>query len=193
MYLAKIIVYISILVWLLPPFKQLKGGFFLYFLILGYSDPLALLLGWLFKLNSYYLHLIVAFLLALSILYYNKNLNIKWIGSLTLILILSLLFETKSTFVLSIIIFRIFVIVQIFIIFIKEFFLNRNINFYFSILLLYELTTLLKYTAVAINYTTGIYMFFLSLAFEILIGIFFIFYNIQNSPRIKLPFDSSNP
>src|SRR5674476_662082 len=89
MYLAKIFVYVSILIWLLPPFKQLKGGYFLYFLIIGYSDPLALFLGWIFKLNVEYSHLITAFLLTISILFYNNNLNLKWIILLFLLLILS--------------------------------------------------------------------------------------------------------
>src|ERR1035437_9359451 len=89
MYLAKFIVYFSILIWLLPPFRQLKGGYFLYFLTLGYSDPLVFLFLKLFHLNVEYIHLIIAFILTLSVLFYNKNLNWKWLIVLLLYVIFS--------------------------------------------------------------------------------------------------------
>jgi hypothetical protein len=88
MYLARIIIYISILIWLIPPFKQLKGGYFLYFLILGYSDPLAIMLL-RFRIDVQFVHIITAFLVTISVLYYNKNLNLKWIAALFLLLGLS--------------------------------------------------------------------------------------------------------
>jgi hypothetical protein len=166
----------------------LKGGYFLYFLILGYSDPLALFLGWLFKLNANYTHLIIAFLLTISILYYTKNLNYKWIIALILLLILSIWKGDRDIRYLTIIIFHFLIFAQILIPSIKEFYQRHKINIYFSVLSVYELTTILKYTAFAYNYASGVYFFYLSAVFEMVIGLFFIFFNVQNSPYIKLPF-----
>lgn len=188
MYLAKIIINISIIIWLLPPFRQLKGGYFLYFLILGYSDPLALIFVRFFKLDANYIHLIIAFLLTISILYYTKNLNSKWIISLILFLMLSIWKGNRDIRYLSIIIFHCLIFTQILIPSIKEFYQGHRINIYFTVLLIYELTTILKYTAFAYNYFSGVYLFYLSLVFEMFIGIFFIFFNLLNSPHIKLPF-----
>ena len=188
MYLAKILAYISIIIWLLPPFRQLKGGYFLYFLILGYSDPLALIFLRFFKLDINYTHLIIAFLLTISILYYTKNLNSKWIISLILFLILSIWKGNRDIRYLSIIIFNCLIFAQILIPSIKEFYQGHRINIYFTVLLIYELTTILKYTAFAYNYFSGVYLFYLSLVFEMFIGLFFIFFNLHNSPHIKLPF-----
>jgi hypothetical protein len=70
---------------------------------------------------------------------------------------------------------------------VKEFYQKQRINIYFSILLIYELTTILKFIIYSYNYTSGIYMFYLSLVFEMVIGLFFILYNLENSPIIKLP------
>jgi hypothetical protein len=186
MYLAKIIAYISILVWLLPPFKQLKGGYFLYFLISGYSDPLALLLGQVFKLDPYYTHLLIAFLLSISILFYSKKLNSKWIASLILLLMLSLWLGDKNTIFIPIIIFRFLIILQLLNSFANEFLLKQRINIYLSVLIFYEITIMLKYAAVGCNYSLGIYFYYLTSVFGMLICLFFIFYNLQNSPLIKL-------
>lgn len=188
MYLAKIIINISIIIWLLPPFRQIKGGYFLYFLILGYSDPLALIFLRFFKLDANYTHLIIAFLLTISILYYTKNLNSKWIISLILFLILSIWKGNRDIIYLSIIIFNCLIFAQILIPSIKEFYQGHRINIYFTVLLIYELTTILKYTAFAYNYFSGVYLFYLSLVFEMFIALFFIFFNLHNSPHIKLPF-----
>ncbi|MDR3610179.1 MAG: hypothetical protein P4L27_06420 [Ignavibacteriaceae bacterium] len=149
---------------------------------------MVMLLGSLFKLHPYYTHISVAFLLTLSVLFYNKNLNYKWIVSLVLLLILSICFGNKNTLLFSIILFRILVVLQIFIALANEFFSKHSISLYFSVLLFYEITVILKLTAVAFNYSTGIYLFYFSLAFELLIGIFFVFCNRQNSPLFKLPF-----
>src|SRR5674476_584731 len=130
MYLAKIFVYISILIWLLPPFRQLKGGYFLYFLILGYSDPLALFLLKFIKLNINYTHLIVAYLLAISILFYAKNLNVKWNIILFLFLILSLLINIREMRYFSIISFHGLILSQLLILSVKEFYQENKINLY---------------------------------------------------------------
>lgn len=186
MYLAKIIAYISILVWLLPPFKQLKGGYFLYFLISGYSDPLVILLGEVFRLNPYYTHLLIAFLLSISILFYSKKINSKWIASLILLLMLSLWLGDKNTIFIPIIIFRFLIILQLLNSFANEFLLKQRINIYLSVLIFYEITIMLKYAAVGCNYSLGIYFYYLTSVFGMLICLFFIFYNLQNSPLIKL-------
>jgi hypothetical protein len=190
MYLAKIIVYISILIWLLPPFRQIKGGYFLYFLILGYSDPLTLFFLWHLKLNPIYTHLIIALALTISIFYYTKILKIRWVVFLVLLFVLSLWLCDKNTLFIPIAIFRILIVWQLFVSSANEILLKHKINLYLSVLIFYELTSILKYIAVEINYTNGIYMFYLTLAFEMIICVFFIFYNLENSPLIKLPFSN---
>ena len=187
MYIAKFLVYFSILVWLLPPFRQIRGGYFLYFLALGFSDPFALIFLWLIKLNVEYVHLIIAFILAISILFYNKKLNINWTIGLTLLLLVSIWRVGIDKQYFYFIIFHFIILMQIMISAVKEVYQKQRINIYFSILFIYELTTILKFIIYSYNYTSGIYMFYLSLVFEMIIGLFFIFYNLENTPIIKLP------
>lgn len=186
MYLATIIVYISILVWLLPPFRQLKGGYFLYFLLLGYSDPLGLFLLKLYGINLICTHLVIAVFLTLFVIYYNNNLNITWIVILCILCFMVLWIGNKSLNYFSLIFLNSLIFIQILIPTIKDFYFRNGINLYYSVLLLYELGVILKYIVFAYSGLSGIYLFYLTSAFEILIGLFFIFYNLNNSPFIRL-------
>ena len=192
MYLAKIIAFISIIIWLLPPFRQLKGGFFLYFLISGFSDPITLFSLWLLKTNPIYIHLFISFLLAISILYYYKNLTTKWLVTLIIILIISSLVGDKDVLFIPIIIFRLFIVVQLFIDTASDFLIKKKVSLYISLLLFYELTIIFKYTAVGFNYSTGIYLYYLTSAIDVFVCIFFVLYNLQNSPFIKLSFSNNS-
>jgi hypothetical protein len=189
MYLAKVIINISILFWLLPPFRQIKGGFFLYFLILGYSDPLGFMLIRL-RINPYYTHFVIAFLLVLSVMYYNKTLTLKWIVPLILFLFFFLWRGNNETLIVPIMVFHFIIFLQIVISSAKEFQIKQKISVYFPILLIYELTIILKFVALEINFNPGFYLFYMTSAFEILVCLFFIFYNLDNSPLIKLPISS---
>ena len=186
MYLAKIIISISIIFWLLPPFRQLRGGYFLFFLLLGYSDPLAQFMLWAFRLNSNYVHSVIALLICYTVLYYNKNLNYKWVVALFLILLLSFCLGIKEIRLLTFIGFHLIIFVQILITTTKEIYLKHRINIYFSVLLIYELSVILRFIALVNNYASGIYFFYLTGVFEMFICLFFIFYNLENSPVIKL-------
>jgi hypothetical protein len=192
MSLARLIIATSIIIWLFPPFRQLKGGYFFYFLILGYSDPIVYLFIWLFKIYPIYTHLFLAFLLAISVLFYNKKLNNIWVGFGILLLISSLYLCNKNTLIIPIIIFRFVIIEQILITAMNAFLKFNRINIYFIILLFYEITVVLKYSALGLNYSTGIYLYYFTTASELLICFYFIFYNIHNSPLIRLPFSNSN-
>lgn len=188
MYLAKIIINVSILIWLLPPFRQLKGGYFFYFLILGYSDPLALLLLKLLKLEIIYTHLVMGLFLLLAVMFYNKTIKTKWMILLIAFCIIGVSVGNRNFRYLSLILFHLLIFVQLLVPSIKEYFLKHRINLYFTLFLLYELLIILSTTGFAFNYTSGVYFFYLSLAFEMLIGIFFTFYNLVNTPLFKLPF-----
>jgi hypothetical protein len=188
MFLATVITYISILFWLFPPFRQIRGGYFLFFLLMGYSDPLALLFRWAFSFNVEYTHLIMSLFYIFSVLYYNKNLNLKWIVTLLILLLFSICLGNQTIRLLTIVSFHILIIFQILIPAVKEFYLKQRINLYLSMILIYELTLILRYIVFVSNYTTGVYYFYLSGIFEIFICLFFIFYNLENSPVIKIPF-----
>jgi hypothetical protein len=56
-----------------------------------------------------------------------------------------------------------------------------NINLFYVVLILYMLTIILKYITVIFDLSTGVIYFYLTSAFQILIALFFILYNIKDS------------
>lgn len=186
--LTVLIVYISLLVWLLPPLRQLNKGYFLYFLILGYSDPVALFLFTHKLLGVSYLHLLTSFLLASAVLYYNKNLNYKWMVSFLLIYVIIILFFNYNFVRYSIALIHLFIVILMTIAVTKDFYLNKGIKLYLSVILLYEVTIVLKFAALIMYNQIGVYYFYSTLVFELLFGLFFVFCNQKNSPIIRLPY-----
>jgi len=160
----------------------------LYFLLLGYSDPFALFLGWAFKLNINYTHLTISLFLAYAVLFYSNNINYKWVVSLFLCYLAAICLGIREIRYLTFIGFHILIFVQILISAIKEFYIKQRINVYFSVFLIYELTKILRYTIFIYSKNSPIYLFYLSDVFEMFICLFFILYNLENSPHIKLPF-----
>ncbi len=81
-----------------------------------------------------------------------------------------------------------------FIIFLKfaliELYKEGHINLFYFMLCVYEISLSLKFMLDVINIKTGIMFFYLSLFFEIFIGIYFIIYNEITSPKIKLKLSS---
>ena len=44
----------------------------------------------------------------------------------------------------------------------------------------------MRFVVVAGNIKTGIIFFYLTAAFSILIGVFFLYYNVENSPKFSM-------
>jgi hypothetical protein len=61
-----------------------------------------------------------------------------------------------------------------------------KLNFFHFLLLLLEITMATRFYVVIENIRTGIIFFYISSAFGIIIGIFFLFYNEKNSPAFSL-------
>jgi hypothetical protein len=79
------------------------------------------------------------------------------------------------------------VIITYFYFFLLEFLYNKKaINFYFIVLVVYELSIILKMLTILTNIYMGVLFYHLTTNFEILICIYFIFFNIENSPQFKL-------
>lgn len=63
---------------------------------------------------------------------------------------------------------------------------NNSFSLFFLVLLLYESVLIIKF-CIAIVFTLDIFaLFYLSTAFTCLIAVFFIIYNVENGPVIKL-------
>ena len=185
--ITKLIFYFSFISWLLPPFRQHKGGYFFYFLILALAEPLGFALYLLFRINPQYSYAPSSLALLLVSLYYFKYLksSVVFINILVLFIIAVLTINTHNIIVLLTL--TAFYHLEIFsgytICLIRKL-VYRNIFYtYFLIIIFYEFSLILKFVGFFFDLKTGLGFSYLLTALEVIICFYFIFYNIKTSPR----------
>ena len=177
----------SILIWFFPPFRQYKTEYFLFFLFLALADPIVLLLNIFLAVEPIYEYLVISFLLILALIN-RRKLKKNWIIIilsflilLTAIITLPLKTMSEITILLSSIV--LFIILKNSLLYFNE---NHTINLFFLILILYEITIIIKFIYTTSRTHSGTVYFYTISFFEVFIGIFFSFYNKENSPKFKL-------
>ena len=191
MSVALIIIYLSVIVWLFPPFRQYKGNYFFYFLVLSLSDPTSLFLVSQFKVPNNIIHSVSGYGLILSLIVISKTFktNVKLTVSVSIIFIFCLMYIENSLYIMLI------EHVIILVIFIKRaiipVFLDRIINLFYCALLLYEMSIVLN-LALLVGGGSILYLIhYVTLFFQILIAIFFTIYTEKSqSLIIHFRFDS---
>lgn len=174
-----LIVVVSIIVWFFPPFANKRSQYLFFFIILAVSDPIMLLFYYTLKVNPNNLFAASALLL-LSSLITKKNIrNILIAASVPLAL-----FFTSGNFSRSITVGSfclihvaiIYVLIDIFIRYLSE---NRAVNLFLTLLITYELITILKIVAAMLSYEGGAVSYYLASFIQIFFGILFSFINID--------------
>ncbi len=186
MHIPIVINYILYTIWLIISFRQFKTNYFFYFLVYSTSSTI-MLLDYILLIHPAYFYLGIGFFLIISLF------NFKKIPHYIFFLIGVLIISTILPFILSIEIITVCLVIQhiaIFFIILKRTVLytreHEKLNLFYFVLLLYETTLITRFIVVAGNVKTGIIFFYLTAAFGIFIGIFFLFFNELNSPKIRL-------
>jgi hypothetical protein len=179
---AKIIIYISSGVWLLPVFRQYKGNYFYYFLILALSDPLNIFFGSVLGiLQGGHIHSVLSILIFYSIGTTGQNFLKNWIFHLIFILcFLYVLFfmETQPQLVLVIHFLVLYKFIKNAIIHLH----NTNLlNFFYLILIFYEITLIVNLIVLIGRTDTGYILFYITASFQILIALFFAIFREDSS------------
>ena len=182
-FVSKLILYFNFFIWFLPPFRQYKGGFFLYFMILALTDPLGYLLYTIFKIAPYYFYAPSSLFLLFVALRYTASLKpgIILFSSFISLVCTGLFIISQDVRILIILMAYLqFVIFFIFIIFLVRKLLNRNILYsYLLFLILYEFTIILKSILFIFQINTSIFFIYLLNALDVLICIYFIIFNLD--------------
>jgi hypothetical protein len=187
-FVTRLIIYFNILLWLLPPLKQFKGGYFIYFIILAITDPIAQLIYILFKINPNYLYAPSSAVLLLSALYYinkpKRKIIISYFTFLTIITTIILLFRNiKLEMILMI-----FIHISVCLFFIYRFmekYFNRNILYvYLLVLIFYEFTVVMKLFVYLFDIQSGLTFLYSTDFLEFFICFYFIFFNFKNGGKI---------
>ncbi len=181
------ILIVGLTIWALIPFRQYKHNFFVFFLILGLTDPVILILIKFFHVHPFRFYLFFFFIAACSLM------DSKKIRKTLPVLIIFLTIDTAIALWanLTIVQFTLFLIDIVILFFVLEktildINLNGGINFFYFVLNFYIITLLVKNLVMIIDLKTGIYYFYITSALEILIGLYFVFFNTKNSYVYKL-------
>ncbi|MEG8947967.1 hypothetical protein [Rosettibacter firmus] len=185
--ILKNLFFISIIIWLLPAFRQRKNKLFFYFLILAISDPISILLQYV-KLSNYvtaYYMLVFFMLLVFSI---NVNNRIKYKYFYLLIGLILLYVGFFGGINLH---YFIYILLHwfIFINFLKEFIINavsmNSINIFYLVLMFYELTIITKILNLVLGFSDATAFYFITSIFQIAFGLFFSIFR-EDKTRIAL-------
>jgi len=178
--------YLNSFAYILPPFRQYGGRYFIYFVVLALGNPFIVLLAETNHINPNYSICMVAWAAFVSII------DKKWIKERALYFIILTLLLYFGVFYLEHTVVRIIIITLNFFIlfhFIKEaakyYGENYSLHSGFFILALYEIGIISKLYLFVSNIKLGVAYFYLTDLFEILIAIFFTFYKVENSPIIR--------
>ncbi len=191
MTIAQSIIYASIFFWLFPIFRQYKGNYFLYFLILGLSDPIAMLCVAVLNVQPTLIHSVAAIFLYYSIDTVKREFERLWLLNLIIVVtfVIALLMLSNPLFLVLILHFLILLI------FIKKLMLklyqSGEFNWFYLALIFYEITVILKVIVFISGTDVGILYFYITLVFQFLVAIFFTIFR-EESPLLRMRLKSSS-
>lgn len=180
------ILYLSIFVWLLPPFRQFKTFLFNYFLILGIADILVVLFNKFLQLTFLNFYVIISFcsFIALQEIEYLKKKKMIFIGLGLIVICLSFFRIGEKPYILIVSILHLMIIFRILYLFVMVVAQKQAINFFYLVLAFYEFTVLLKFLnfLLQVDIDAQTY-FYITTGFELLVGIFFTMFR-EDSPKL---------
>ena len=181
------------------PFRQYKNGLFLLFLLSGIVDPVNLALRHLFSIDlniALYINSIIIYVITIYYVKKEKIGRFYIVSTLMLVFAIPLLqfnilFDSETQNGVQIIIGLSTVVYllstyNLLVFAIRNIFSSGKINLYYFTLVFINVITVLKLGVIAMKLEVGIAYFVISFFLEGIINIYFIFFDIKNSPQISL-------
>ncbi|HEX2867910.1 MAG TPA: hypothetical protein VHO03_12750 [Ignavibacteriales bacterium] len=173
MSLITVIVYLSHIIWSLPPFRQYKGKFFNYFFIFAIGDPIAAFLIRLGCKNTHPLNATIAAAALISVMALNKSLSKTSAISFVLVILAAgiiMPYEEVRLMTASIFMVLIYYFIRYMIFFTGKY---GRVSLFHILFLIYNISLALKLINVALDLQKGRVFFYFTTAFEIILGILF--------------------
>lgn len=181
-----VIIYFTVFIWLLVPIKQYNTRFFIYFLILGLLDPVAILLFYIFNIDTHVIYLIGTTVLFLpAMIGIKKKPKVYIFIPIIFYTLLELLFSIQSLLIPQLVI-HIFILINFTRLMILSLQESKSIKIFWLVILTYEFSVILKFFVPLGNIELGPSYFYFTTAIQIFIGIYFLFYNETNSTKINI-------
>ncbi len=179
-----IVIYISMVLWLLPPIKNYKTNFFIYFLALAVCDPIGAVFSTHHILEPSLTGLLFSFIILVSL----RNITDKsklFDATLAIVFIFMILSFISLrglgyglVIVVHILIF--FTILKRALTYIAQ---TGAVNIFYFVLLFYEATIVMKYFVIIFDLNEGVLQFAITTTFQLMFAIFFALSN-ENSQRL---------
>ncbi len=173
-------------IWALTPFKQAKTNYFYFFLVNAITSCLSLL-DFIFLIHPAKIYVGKDLFLIIALFEFKKIPHYKYfiLGVFALSILLPLIISVQILIYLLIVenIVIFFLILKKTILYSA---LTEKLNLFHFILLLLELSTITRYIVVVVDIKTGVIFYYLTAAFGILIGIYFLIFNENNSFKFAL-------
>jgi len=190
MTITQSIIYASILFWLFPIFRQYKGNYFHYFVILALSDPLAMFGVAVLNVQPRLILSIAAIFLFYSIDTIKHEFRRLWLLNLIIVVTFVIALIVLSNPLFLVLIFHF----SILLIFIKKLMVKLyqlgEFNWFYLVLIFYEITVILKVIVFISGTEIGVLYFYLTLAFQFLVAIFFTILREEN-PLLRIRLSTS--
>ena len=183
MEISTIILYFSAIAWIFPIFRQYRCNLFYFFLILGLSDPITIILLKLFHLVPGYIFVIVA-----PFLFYAVNINrqkpytINWLEIFIFVLAIGLLPVIQNQDIITLII-HVLILLRIVTKIIIELHHNQILNIFHLVLAFYMITSVASLIVYLNGDDQAIMLFYINLFFQIPIAIFFSIFS-EDNPKL---------
>ena len=183
MKIAIIVLYISMIAWIFPIFRQYKCNLFYFFLFLGLTDPITELLSKIIHLSPGPVPVIVApFLFYFINIDRQKPFRINGVEIFVFVLAYALILVVKKYQVIVLII-DILILLRIIFKIIIELHNNRKLNIFYLVLAFYETTCVASLIIYLNGEHQSIILFIINFSFQILFAIFFSIF-IEDHPKL---------
>ena len=182
----KYLAIISIVVWLITPIRQYKTRYFWFFLTLGLADPVSIIAARNFHIMITQLYVILSILFFFSVIEYKKITIYKVSFYIAIVGVGCFSFfhvwEYGAFFYTAVLFLVLVVIVKQSFQFVIE---KGSINIFHMLLIFYQALNVFKSLSMLLNFSTGVWFYFISNVVQILIGIFFALYR-EDDPRFSI-------
>lgn len=188
--LSKVLYYIGVIIWIFPAIRQRKTNFFYFFLVLAIGDPIVFTSVFLTGDNpSHALFVYMSYVMLISILekrVIKKHLIIFVIPFLFMILtnVFTDIMDGNALRMTFILIHSL-----IFSIILKLYAFNQSekgtINWFYILLLFYELTVIFKFVGVTFEFANATSYFIITTLFQIAFGLFFSIFKADDQRIIS--------
>jgi len=183
MNVASIILYLSVLAWIFPIFRQYKSNIFYFFLLLGLSDPLSIFLLKVINLRPGVISVILA-----PILFYSINIDRQKLFTINgfeiFVFVLSYaLIPILHNYDIILLIIDTLILIRVISKIIIALHHHQILNLFHLVLAFYMITSVASLIIYLNGDHEGIVLFYINLFFQILIAIFFSIFR-EDHPKL---------